>query len=80
MNSTVICIGFVGLFTGLYLSDLCIEVTCLDIDEKKIEGIKNDIVPIYEPGLHDIVECNFTKGGLNLSTDLSEANQGSAAV
>jgi UDPglucose 6-dehydrogenase len=77
---TVIGTGYVGLVTGACLSDVGIEVTCVDIDQKKIDGLKNGILPIYEPGLKEIVERNYAKGRLNFSTDLSEAIQGSAAA
>ena len=80
MKITVIGTGYVGLVTGACLSDVGIEVTCVDIDQKKIDGLKNGILPIYEPGLEEIVERNYAKGRLNFSTDLSEAIQGSAAA
>src|SRR5210317_596874 len=76
----VIGTGYVGLVTGACLSDVGIEITCVDIDQKKIDGLKNGILPIYEPGLKEIVERNYSKGGLNFSTDLSEAIQDSAAA
>lgn len=80
MKITVIGTGYVGLVTGACLSDVGIEVTCVDIDQNKIDGLKNGILPIYEPGLKEIVERNYAKGRLNFSTDLSEAIQGSAAA
>jgi UDPglucose 6-dehydrogenase len=80
MKITVIGTGYVGLVTGACLSDVGIEVTCVDIDQKKIDGLKNGILPIYEPGLEEIVERNYIKGRLNFSTNLSEAIQGSAAA
>jgi UDPglucose 6-dehydrogenase len=80
MKITVIGTGYVGLVTGACLSDVGIEVTCVDIDQKKIDRLKNGILPIYEPGLKEIVERNYAKGRLNFSTDLSEAIQGSAAA
>jgi len=80
MKITVIGTGYVGLVTGACLSDVGIEVTCVDIDQKKIDGLKNGILPIFEPGLKEIVERNYAKGRLNFSTDLSEAIQGSAAA
>ena len=73
MKITVIGTGYVGLVTGACLSDVGIEVTCVDIDQKKIDGLKNGILPIYEPGLKEIVERNYAKGRLNFSTELSEA-------
>ena len=63
MKITVIGTGYVGLVTGACLSDVGIEVTCVDIDQKKIDGLKNGILPIYEPGLKEIVERNYAKGG-----------------
>ena len=80
MKITVIGTGYVGLVTGACLSDVGIEVTCVDIDQNKIDGLKNGILPIYEPGLKEIVEHNYAKGRLHFSTDLSEAIQGSAAA
>src|SRR5210317_1678776 len=76
----VIGTGYVGLVTGACLSDVGIEITCVDIDQKKIDGLKNGILPIYEPGLEKLVTKNYAKGRLNFSTDLSEAIQGSAAA
>jgi UDPglucose 6-dehydrogenase len=80
MKITVIGTGYVGLVTGACLADVGIEVSCVDIDQKKIEGLKNGILPIYEPGLKDIVLRNFEKGRLHFTTDLSEAIVGSAAA
>ncbi len=80
MKITVIGTGYVGLVTGACLSDVGIEVTCIDIDQKKIDGLKNGILPIYEPGLEEIVKRNYHKGRLNFSTDLGEAIEGSQAA
>lgn len=80
MKITVIGTGYVGLVTGACFADVGIEVTCVDIDQKKIEGLKNGILPIHEAGLNEIIERNFAKGRLNFSTNLSEAIQGSAAA
>jgi UDPglucose 6-dehydrogenase len=80
MKITIVGTGYVGLVTGACLSDVGIEVTCVDIDQNKIDGLKSGVLPIYEPGLKEIVERNHAKGRLNFSTQLSEAIEGSAVV
>ena len=60
MKITVIGTGYVGLVTGACLSDVGIEVTCIDIDQKKIDGLKNGILPIYKPGLEEIINLTGT--------------------
>jgi UDPglucose 6-dehydrogenase len=80
MKITVIGTGYVGLVTGACLSEVGIEVTCVDIDRKKIEGLKNGILPIYEPGLEELVKRNYNKGRLNFSTELGDAIRGSEAA
>jgi UDPglucose 6-dehydrogenase len=80
MKITIIGTGYVGLVTGACLSDVGNEVTCVDIDQKKIEGLKNGVLPIYEPGLEEIVKRNYVKGHLNFSTDLDSAIQGSSVA
>ena len=80
MKITVVGTGYVGLVTGACLADVGIQVTCVDIDQKKIDGLENGIMPIYEPGLKDIVIRNHAKGRLHFSTNLSEAIKGSGAA
>ncbi|MGB0391773.1 MAG: UDP-glucose dehydrogenase family protein [Salibacteraceae bacterium] len=79
MKIAVVGTGYVGLVTGACLSDVGIEVTCVDIDQKKIENLKKGILPIYEPGLEDIVKRNYEKGRLKFSTSLAESIQGAEA-
>ena len=73
MKIAVVGTGYVGLVTGTCLAEVGIQVTCVDIDEKKIAGLKVGIMPIYEPGLEEMVMRNFQKGKLSFSTSLKEA-------
>ncbi|UCS93260.1 UDP-glucose/GDP-mannose dehydrogenase family protein [Echinicola marina] len=77
MKITVVGTGYVGLVSGACFADVGIEVVCVDIDEKKIDKLKNGIMPIYEPGLEEIVVRNYESGRLKFSTNLGEAIQGS---
>ncbi len=76
MKIAVVGTGYVGLVTGACLSDVGLEVICVDVDVKKIENLKKGILPIYEPGLKDIVERNFRKERLQFTTDLPTAIKG----
>jgi UDPglucose 6-dehydrogenase len=69
----VIGTGYVGLVTGTCLSDLGNDVTCLDIDETKIAGLKRGELPIYEPGLEEMVKRNHEAGRLKFTTYYDEA-------
>jgi UDPglucose 6-dehydrogenase len=77
MKITVVGTGYVGLVTGTCFSDVGIEVVCVDVDQKKIDNLKQGIMPIYEPGLEEMVVRNYKSGRLKFSTDLAEAIQGS---
>ena len=72
-NICVIGTGYVGLVTGTCFADLGNEVVCLDIDKSKIEGLKQGILPIYEPGLEEIVRRNHEAGRLCFTTSYPEA-------
>lgn len=72
----VIGTGYVGLVTGTCFADLGNEVMCLDVDENRIEKLKQGIMPIYEPGLQQLVEQNVTAGRLEFTTDYAYALKG----
>jgi UDPglucose 6-dehydrogenase len=69
MNVTVFGVGYVGLVQAAVLADVGHNVCCVDIDEKKVESLKNGLVPIFEPGLADLVLTNYRKNRLDFTTD-----------
>jgi UDPglucose 6-dehydrogenase len=71
MNITIIGTGYVGLVTGACLADLGNDVFCLDVDQAKIDLLNRGGVPIYEPGLQEVIERNVEAGRLTFSTDVA---------
>jgi UDPglucose 6-dehydrogenase len=73
VNITVIGTGYVGLVVGACLAETGNPVICADLDQAKIDGLKQNVLPIYEPGLDDYVERNQSQGRLTFTTDIPTA-------
>ncbi len=80
MKVAIVGSGYVGLVTGTCFAEVGIEVVCVDIDQKKIDGLKQGIIPIYEPGLEEMVHRNMKKDRLKFTTSIAEALDGCEVI
>ena len=80
MRIAMIGTGYVGLVSGACLSEFGHDVVCIDKDASKVETLKSGGIPIYEPGLDDVVADNAKAGRLSFTTDLKAAVAGAEAV
>ena len=71
MNIAVVGTGYVGLVSGTCFAEMGVNVTCVDVDKAKVESLRNGQIPIYEPGLDELVKRNVAEGRLHFTTDLA---------
>jgi UDPglucose 6-dehydrogenase len=80
LKITILGTGYVGLVTGTCLAEIGHDVYCVDLDEKKIAGLKDGISPIYEPGIEDLIKRNIEQGRLHFTTNFAETLKDCLAV
>jgi UDPglucose 6-dehydrogenase len=80
MKITIVGTGYVGLVTGTCFAEVGIDVTCVDIDKEKIDNLNKGIIPIFEPGLEEMIFRNTKKGRLHFTTDLASTLDGCEVI
>lgn len=80
MKITIVGTGYVGLVSGTCFAEVGIDVTCVDIDKEKVDNLNKGIIPIFEPGLEEMVLRNTKKGRLHFTTDLASTLEGCEVV
>lgn len=80
MKITIVGSGYVGLVTGACFAETGVDVTCVDVNHEKIEGLKKGVIPIYEPGLEQLIDRNVMKERLHFTTNLKDSLQGCEVV
>jgi UDPglucose 6-dehydrogenase len=80
MHIAVVGTGYVGLVTGTCFAEFGVDVTCIDNDETKIEMLTGGKIPIYEPGLQQLVEKNIAEGRLHFTSDIRQGVENALVV
>ena len=80
MKIGVVGTGYVGLVQGVIMAEFGLNVICMDVSEEKIENLRNGIVPIYEPGLKELLEKNMKAGRIDFTTDMKYTTENSEVI